>query len=84
MRRFRGVFFDKNAQKWRAQLASPILRELGLGRHLGGWPSDVMAGEAYDRMAICLGVGIHAIHDFCLMHSWHMECQQINTIGQLI
>lgn len=47
--RYRGVSFHASNRTWRARI-----KIAGKSQHLGYWPSEALAGEAYDRAAIRL------------------------------
>jgi len=47
--KYRGVSFHASNRTWRARI-----KIAGRSRHLGYWPSEALAGEAYDRAAIQL------------------------------
>ncbi len=45
--RFKGVYWDKNANKWRAQIVIG-----GKKKHLGYFTSEIKAALVYDKAAI--------------------------------
>lgn len=48
--KYKGVYWDKNAQKWRTQICPPDNK--GNTRHIGCFDDEVVAAKAYDRAAI--------------------------------